>query len=108
MVRIFDPKTNTLLREHLRQKPGGRRMLVEDQPRRTAPGVEALLKRAAGVGRKVGELRRTAFEREHESAVRRIQGVLVLARKYGAAATEDACGAALDFGVCATDSYAAT
>lgn len=100
MVRILDPKTNTLLREHLRQRPGGRRMLPEDQPRRTAPAVEALLRRAAGVGPKVGELCRTDFERERESAVRRIQGVLVLARKYGAAATEDACAAALDLGLC--------
>jgi transposase len=99
-VRILDPKTNMLLREHLRQRPGGRRMLPEDRPKRTAPGVEALLRRAAGVGPKVGELCRMAFERERESSVRRIQGVLVLARKYGAAATEDACAAALDLGVC--------
>jgi len=31
--------------------------------------------------------------------VRRIQGVLSLAKRYGSAATEDACGAALEMGV---------
>ena len=99
-VRILDPKNHELLREHLRQRPGGRRMLIEDQPRRTSPGVEALLRRAAGVGPKVGELCRSAFERDRETAVRRIQGVLTLARKYGATAAEDACAAALDLGIC--------
>ena len=32
--------------------------------------------------------------------MRRMQGVLSLAKKYGVAATEDACGAALEMGVC--------
>jgi hypothetical protein len=38
---------------------------------------------------------------EHgETAVRRIQGVLSLAKKYGAASVEDACAAALEVGSC--------
>jgi hypothetical protein len=32
-------------------------------------------------------------------SIRRIQGVLSLARKHGAALTDDACAAALDIGV---------
>jgi len=99
-VRILDPKSHLLLREHLRQRPGGRRMLVRDEPKRTHPGVAALLGRAAGVGAKVGELCCAAYERDRETAVRRIQGVLTLARKYGAAATDDACAAALELGLC--------
>ncbi|HYC53715.1 MAG TPA: IS21 family transposase [Candidatus Binatia bacterium] len=98
-VRILNPKNHVLLREHLRQRPGGRRMMAHDQPRRTSPGIEALLLRAAGVGVKVGQLCRAAFERDRETAVRRIQGVLTLARKHGAAATDDACAAALELGI---------
>jgi hypothetical protein len=35
-----------------------------------------------------------------ETAVRRIQGVLSLAKKYGAASVEDACAVALEVGSC--------
>jgi hypothetical protein len=35
-----------------------------------------------------------------ETAVRRILGMLSLAKKYGAAAADDACAAALEVGVC--------
>jgi len=35
-----------------------------------------------------------------ETAVRRILGVLSLAKKYGAATVDDACAAALEMGVC--------
>jgi hypothetical protein len=41
------------------------------------------------------------MHREHgEIAVRRVQGVLSLAKKYGAASVDDACAAALEMGVC--------
>jgi hypothetical protein len=35
-----------------------------------------------------------------EIAVRRIQGVLSLARKYGAASVDEACATALEVGIC--------
>jgi hypothetical protein len=38
--------------------------------------------------------------RDGAPAVRRIQGVLSLAKKYGAATVEDACAAALEAGIC--------
>jgi hypothetical protein len=38
--------------------------------------------------------------RDGQIAVRRIQGVLSLAKKYGAASVDDACAAALEVGVC--------
>jgi hypothetical protein len=38
-------------------------------------------------------------QRDGETAVRRILGVLSLAKKYGAAAVNDACAAALEVGV---------
>ena len=41
------------------------------------------------------------MHREHgETAVRRIQGVLSLAKKYGAASVDDACAVALEVGSC--------
>ena len=39
------------------------------------------------------------YGRQRETAVRRILGVLALAKKYGVAATDDACAAALEVGV---------
>ena len=38
--------------------------------------------------------------RQGEIAVRRIQGVMSLARKFGVASIVDACSAALELGVC--------
>jgi hypothetical protein len=38
--------------------------------------------------------------KDGEAAVRRILGMLSLAKKYGVASVDDACGAALEAGVC--------
>jgi hypothetical protein len=38
-------------------------------------------------------------QKDGETAVRRILGVLSLAKKYGAATVEDACAAALEVGI---------
>jgi len=40
------------------------------------------------------------YVEQGQAAVRRIQGVLGLAKKHGAAAVEDACRVALEAGVC--------
>src|ERR687898_896875 len=45
------------------------------------------------------QLCRTMHSRRSETAVRRILGVLSLARKYGAAAVEEACSAAVELDV---------
>jgi hypothetical protein len=39
------------------------------------------------------------YQRQAETGIRRILGVLSLIKKYGAAAVEDACATALDVGV---------
>ena len=39
------------------------------------------------------------YDRQGETSIRRILGVLSLMKKYGTAAVEDACAAALDIGV---------
>jgi len=98
-VRLLDPRTGQLLREHLSQKRGGHRIRDEDRPRRTPPGTLALLNRAHSAGRSIGVLCQTMYDLHAETSVRRIQGVLNLAKKYGVAACEDACAAALEFRV---------
>ena len=98
-VRILDPKTGELLREHLRQKPGGYRIRDEDRPSRTPLGTHQLLGRAGKVGPHVGALCEQMHQKTGQTAVRRILGVLSLAKKHGAQCTDDACAAALEIGV---------
>ena len=99
-VRLLDPQTSALLREHLRQMPGRHRIKDEDRPQQTPPGTLQLLARADKAGSQIGTLCRRLHRRDGETAVRRIQGVLSLLKKYGAASVEDACAAALEVGVC--------
>ena len=98
-VRLLDPKTGQLLREHLRQKPGRYRIKPEDYPQRIPLGTSQLLARARRAGTQIGILCQEIHHRQGEVGVRRILGVLALAKKFGLAALEDACAAALDLGV---------
>ena len=98
VVRILDRQTGALLREHERQHPGGYREDPADRPRRTAPGTLALLARAAAVGPRVGQLATTLHADDPLRAVRRIQGLLALARTHGAVPVDHACAVALDIG----------
>ena len=98
-VRILHPGTNQLLREHLRQKRGGYRIQAEDQPKKMPLSTAQLLRRASHAGTQTGKLCEFIHHRQGEPGIRRILGVLSLAKKYGAAAVEDACAAALDIGV---------
>jgi hypothetical protein len=58
-----------------------------------------LLQRASRSGGQIGVFCETLFRHQGEPGIRRILGVLSLARKYGTAAVEDACAAALEIGV---------
>jgi len=99
VVRLLDPRTGQLLREHLSQPRGSHRILDQDRSKRTPPGTQQLLVRAGKAGRQIGALCQAMFELHRETAVRRILGVLSLAKKYGVAAVDDACAAALEIGV---------
>jgi transposase len=99
-VRLLQPQTGELLREHLRQAPGRHRFKEEDRPKQTPLGTLQLLARADKAGLQIGALCRTMHGRDGQEAVRRIQGMLALAKKYGAATVDDACAAALEVGVC--------
>jgi hypothetical protein len=98
-VRLLDPARGQLLREHVRQKPGGRRMREEDLPARTPAGVLQLLARARRAGPAVGQLCEQMHSTEGPLAVRRIQGLLALVPKHGAARVQDSCAAALELGL---------
>jgi transposase len=98
-VRLLDPRTGVLLREHLGQKRGGHRIRDEDRPRRTPPHTHRLLARAHKAGPSIGALCDAIHHRQAEAGVRRIMGVLSLAKKYGCSVVDQACAAALELGV---------
>jgi transposase len=95
-VRVLDPQTGLLLREHLRQQRGRHRIKDEDRARRTPLGTVQLLARATQAGPHIGQFAKALFALQAEAAIRRIQGTLSFVRKYGVARVEDACAAALE------------
>jgi transposase len=98
-VRLIDPKTGQLLREHLRTGRGRRRIDPRDLPTRTPPSTIALLGRAATAGPAIGHLCQQVQAHGGPFAVRQILGVLALAKKHGVAVVEDAAKTALEVGV---------
>jgi transposase len=98
-VRLLDPHTGQLLREHVRQKRGRYRIKPEDYPKRAPLGTLQLLARAERAGTHIGALCQAIHRAEGEVCVRRILGVLALAKKFGLAAVEEACTAALELQV---------
>jgi transposase len=98
-VRILDPHSHQLLREHLRQFPGSYRINEEDRSNKTPLSTVQLLARAAKAGPHIGQLCEAIFRNEAELGIRRILGVVALAKKHGVVAVDDACAAALDLGV---------
>ena len=98
-VRLLDPATGQLLREHLRQARGRHRILEQDLPRRTPRKTLALLAAAGHAGANVGALCDAIHRRDGEPGLRRVLGVLSLVRKHGAATVDDACAAVLELGV---------
>jgi transposase len=97
-IRLLHPQTGQLLREHLPQTRGKHRIQDEDRPKHTPSGVQHLLLRAARAGQQIGTVCRRMYEEQGQEAVRRIQGVLALAKKHGPAVVEEACDVALESG----------
>ena len=75
-VRLLDPKTGQLLREHVRQKRGWYRIKEEDHPKRTPLRTSQLLWRAGRAGSHIGALCDAIHRQQGEVGVRRILGVL--------------------------------
>jgi transposase len=98
-VRILNPKTHQLLREHVRQERGRHRVRPEDNPKKTPFTTTQLLARAARAGSHIGTLCEAIHDHKGEPGIRGILGVLSLAKKVGVTAVEDACAAALELRV---------
>jgi transposase len=99
VVRLLDPATGQLLREHLRRERGRRAIERADRPKSTPPTTLELLARAGHIGKRVGAVTAAIHAEGGEPGVRRILGLLSFAKKYGPATLDDACGAALEMGV---------
>jgi transposase len=98
-VRLLDPNTGQLLREHLRQKRGWHRIQEADRSPRTPLSTVQLLERASRAGAHIGHLCQAIHQRQGQVGVRRILGVLSLAKKFGPAMVDQACAAALELGL---------
>jgi hypothetical protein len=94
-VRLIDPRTGALLREHVRQERGRRRQRPEDRPKRTPATTLQLLARAKRAGVHVGAVCEAIHRIEGESGVRRILGVLSLCKRHGTARVDEACATAV-------------
>jgi transposase len=98
-VRLIAPQTGQLLREHLRTRRGWYQIHDEDRPARTPPSTLALLARATSAGPHIGTLCTHIHQHDGVPGVRRILGVLALAKKHGPAVVDAAAKAALEIGV---------
>ena len=98
-VRLMNPGGGQLLREHLRTAPGRHRIDERDRPTRTPASTRNLLMRARTAGPNIGALCEQIHDRDREPGVRRILGVLSLARKNGAPVVDEAAKAAIELGV---------
>jgi transposase len=97
-VRLLDPTSGQLLREHVRAPRGWHRMDDADQPRRTPAKTLAILAAAQHVGTSIGHLCDHIHRHEGPSGIRRILGVLSLTKQHGPAVVEDAAKVALECG----------
>ncbi len=97
-VRLLSP-TGQLLREHVHAPRGWHRIEDADRPARTPRPTLALRARARHAGSHLHTVCTHIHEHDGPAGVRRILGVLALAKKYGAAAADDAAKAALELQV---------
>ncbi len=98
-VRLVEIETGQLLREHVRTRRGHHRIADEDRPARTPKTTVASLAATRQAGRAIGQVCDQIHHHEGQAGVRRILGVLSLAKKYGAPTVDEAARAALDLGV---------
>jgi hypothetical protein len=98
-VRILEPRTHQLLREHVRCERGRHRIQPEDNPKKIPFTTAQLLARSARAGSHIGTFCEAIHRHKGEAGIRGILGVLSLAKRRGVAAVDDACAAALELRV---------
>ena len=96
VVRLIDPVSGELLREHHPQSPGSHVRDRRDVPSKTPKTTEEILQRADNAGQNIGIVCRFMHADDGEQAVRRVLGLLSLAKKHGQPVIEDACRFALE------------
>jgi transposase len=97
-VRLLHPTTGQLLREHVRARRGWHRIDDADRPSRTPAKTLAVLSAAHHAGASIGAVCDHIHQHEGAGGIRRILGVLALAKKHGPVVVDDAAKAALDLG----------
>jgi transposase len=90
-LRILDPYTQALVREHELTQRGQRRTHEADRPKQTPPKIEQLVERIARHGPACGVFARSAVDEYGATAARMLFGVLDLVRRYGPQSVEHAC-----------------
>lgn len=98
-VRLLHPTTGELLRQHSVKPRGWHSIALEDEPKRTPPTTVKLLSRARTAGFSIGAVCDAIHRSQGEVGIRRIQGVLSLAKKHGTKCVNQACEVALEMGV---------
>lgn len=98
-VRILDPTTGELLREHMRQQPGHFRVDARDRSPKSPPGLQHLLQQARTFGKHIGLVCERIERQREQYAVRHIYGVLGLVKKRGFNVVDDCCRIALETGL---------
>ncbi len=90
-LRILDPYTQALAREHELTQRGQRRTNEADRPKQTPPTIEHLVEKIARHGPACGVFARSAVDEYGATAARMLFGVLDLVRRYGPQSVERAC-----------------
>jgi hypothetical protein len=90
-LRVIDPHTQTLVREHELTQRGKRRTHDADRPKQTPPKIEHLVEKIARHGPACGVFARSAVDEYGATAARILFGVLDLVRRYGPQSVEHAC-----------------
>jgi len=98
-IRIIDPKTQQLVREHAVTGKGQRRIVDAYLPKQTPVKVEQLAARIAGAGPGCKAFAQRLVEERGALAVRALYGMLDLLRRYDAAAVDQACAFAAASGI---------
>jgi len=98
-VRLLAPPTGQLLREHRRAPRGWHRIEDADRSPRTPATTLATLARATTAGVHIGAVCQHIHRHEGAAGIRRILGVLALAKKHGPAVVDEAARAAVEVGV---------
>ena len=98
-VRLLDPHHRaTAARALAPSSAAAIASKMKTVPQQTPLSTQQLLHRAEKAGPHIGALCQAMHRNQGEVAVRRILGVLSLAKKYGIASADDACAMALEIG----------